>query len=84
MLDKCWTCGNSERLKVADCLCNGTGLHVDEVAALMEQSAQLNYCLELLRDLHPFVSKALPTHLERGGEADRQCLLQRLNKVIKS
>jgi hypothetical protein len=43
---------------------------------------KLNYCRELLTDLLPFIERALPTHKERGGEADRQNLLRRVNRVL--
>lgn len=39
--------------------------------------------MSLLEDLEPFVRRALPTHVERGGEADRQALLGRLLSAIE-
>jgi hypothetical protein len=48
----------------------------------MKPDDKLNNCIELLKELKVYVERSLPTHLERGGDADRQRLLRRINKEI--
>ncbi len=40
-----------------------------------------NEVLIFLREIRPFLTKALPTHLNTGGEADRQKLLKKLDTL---
>ena len=84
---KCWTCGGAgPHPSGAVCICGGSGLHDDEVTNLRlgyeDLAGKMNYTVELLRELRNYVAKSLPTHLERGGDADRQKLLKRIDKVI--
>jgi hypothetical protein len=57
----------------------------DDMPAEWRKMAHRNWMSpDLLEDLRRYVAGSLPTHIARGGEADRQRLLRCIDEVLNA